>query len=768
MGEGRGSRSLKRQFTTLCLGILIPTLVFVGVLLWRYAASERVRAEEESKALSHGLAVALDREINGVLTTLQALGTSPSLQTGNLATFYAQVTEIRRLQGIHISLRDVEGRTVLTTRAPLGTVVPVPPLLAETDHDVIASGRGTVSNVFTSSTTGQPVFQIVSAPIQVDGKATFLLAASLDLDYLVDVLRREDLPHGWVGVLVDRNDIVAVRTEHQQDYAGRTTTPDFRAHASGDGGTYYGLDKLGHRALVGYARSRLTGWAAVAIVGADVVNAPLRRSLVILVALGATLGLIATGIALVIGRRVDEAMRRLRDAAEAIGHGRQIEPPQTPIAEFNQVGLALSTAGRQLQDRGRERDASEAALRDMTASLENQVKSRTAALMKTEEALRQSQKMEAVGQLTGGLAHDFNNLLTGISGSLELLGTRVRQGRTADLDRYIVAAQGASKRAAALTHRLLAFSRRQTLDPKPTDVNRLVIDMADLIRRTVGPEITVKIVDMVVLWTALVDESQLENALLNLCINARDAMPDGGRITVETANRCMDDRAATELDLPPGQYLSLSVSDTGTGMPQEVIDRAFEPFYTTKPLGQGTGLGLSMIYGFARQSGGQVLIHSELGIGSTVCLYLPRHHGSEEAGEAAVDHGEASRAEAGQTVLVVDDEPTIRMLAGDVLSELGYGSLEAEDGPSGLRILQSKARIDLLITDVGLPGGMNGRQVADAARVLRPGLKVLFITGYAENAVVGNGHLEPGMAVLTKPFDMTVLAQRIEGLMTQP
>ncbi len=392
----------------------------------------------------------------------------------------------------------------------------------------------------------------------------------------------------------------------------------------------------------------------------------------------------------------------------------------------------------------------------------------TTSQRQTEEALRQAQKMEAVGQLTGGLAHDFNNLLTGISGSLDLLQKRVAQGRINDLDRYLIAAQGAAKRAAALTHRLLAFSRRQTLDPKPTDVHKLVLGMADLIRRTVGPEITVETVDMVGLWPALVDPPQLENALLNLCINARDAMPDGGRITIETANRWMDDRTARERDVEPGQYLSVCVSDTGTGMPPDVIAKVFDPFFTTKPIGMGTGLGLSMIYGFTRQSGGQVRIYSEVGQGTTVCIYLPRHHGGDVDSEQEADrNGEAPRAVEGETVLVVDDEPTVRMLVADVLGDLGYVALEAEDGASGLKILQSRARVDLLITDVGLPNGMNGRQVADAARVLRPGLKILFITGYAENAVVSGGFLDPGMAVLTKPFAMDDLAAKIRGLIEE-
>ncbi len=395
-------------------------------------------------------------------------------------------------------------------------------------------------------------------------------------------------------------------------------------------------------------------------------------------------------------------------------------------------------------------------------------KEAAAAFEAMQEQLRQSQKMEAVGQLTGGLAHDFNNLLAGISGSLELMQARMAQGRIGDLERYLAAAQGAAKRAAALTHRLLAFSRRQTLDPKPTDVNRLVSGMEELVRRTVGPAVTVEVVAAGGLWATLVDPNQLENALLNLCINARDAMPDGGRLTIETGNRWLDQRAARERDLPPGQYVSVCVSDTGTGMAPEVSARAFDPFYTTKPIGMGTGLGLSMVYGFVRQSGGQARIYSEPGQGTMLCLYLPRRHGEAENADGPGELAEAPRAGQGETVLVVDDEPTVRMLVTEVLGDLGYTAIEAADGPAGLRVLQSNARVDLLVTDVGLPGGMNGRQVADAARERRPGLKVLFITGYAENAVFNHGHLDPGMHVMTKPFAMEALASRIKELIAGP
>ena len=372
--------------------------------------------------------------------------------------------------------------------------------------------------------------------------------------------------------------------------------------------------------------------------------------------------------------------------------------------------------------------------------------------------------MEAVGQLTGGLAHDFNNLLTGISGSLELLKMRITQGRIGDLERYVSAAQGATSRAAALTHRLLAFARRQTLDPRLIAPNKLIAEMEEMIRRTVGPEIKLELALASRLWPTLCDPNQLENAILNLCINARDAMPNGGRLTIETANGTLDERSAQVQHVHAGDFVSICVTDTGTGMPPDVVAHAFEPFFTTKPTGQGTGLGLSMIYGFTRQSGGQVRIYSEVGAGTTVHIYLPRHQGEVDTEVLRAGLRETPRAAAGETVLIIDDEPSVRMLVTEVLEGLGYAAIEAADGVSGLKVLQSDVRIDLLITDVGLPGGMNGRQMADVARQSRPKLRVLFITGYAENAAVGHGHLEPGMHLLTKPFSIEALATRVKSI----
>jgi PAS domain S-box-containing protein len=407
-----------------------------------------------------------------------------------------------------------------------------------------------------------------------------------------------------------------------------------------------------------------------------------------------------------------------------------------------------------------EGDAVYAYGRDITAE-----KAQADALRQAEDQLRQAQKMEAVGQLTGGLAHDFNNLLHAISGSLERLDKRMAQGRLEDAGRYIGAARSAAARAAALTHRLLAFSRRQTLDPRPADINRLVADMADLVRRTVGPMVSVELATQADLWPTLVDTNQLESTLLNLCINARDAMPEGGVLTVETGNHRLAAAEAAAHDLAPGDYVSLCVRDTGTGMTEDVAARAFDPFFTTKPIGMGTGLGLSMIHGFVRQSGGHAKIDTAPGEGTAVCLYFPRYMGQASDGVAESDGAEPAATADGEAVLVIDDEAPVRRLIAETLDELGYRTLEAENGVTGLDIIRSRTRIDLLITDVGLPGGMNGRQVADAARTLHPDIRVLFITGYAESALVGEGELELGMHVITKPFPMDSLAARVKAVL---
>ncbi len=383
-------------------------------------------------------------------------------------------------------------------------------------------------------------------------------------------------------------------------------------------------------------------------------------------------------------------------------------------------------------------------------------------LLQAEERLRQSQKMEAIGQLTGGIAHDFNNLLTGIIGSLDMMQRRVAQGRYEKLDYYAKAALASANRAAALTHRLLAFARRQPLDPKPVAANALIGEMQDMLRRTLGERVQLDVFAAGALWLTRCDPNQLESAILNLAINARDAMPSGGRITIETSNVEVHEKSDA-LQLEPGQYVCVSVEDTGVGMSADVIAKAFDPFFTTKPLGQGTGLGLSMTYGFVRQSGGDITIKSVPGQGTVIRLYLPRYLGEIENAEPSIGDTGSYRALGNRTALVVEDDDVVRRLILDVLADLGFAVIEARDGRAGLDILLSDQRIDVLVTDVGLPG-LNGRQMVELARERRPRLRTLFITGYAEGeASIEN--LGPRTHLMAKPFPMEALAQRIQEIM---
>jgi len=417
-------------------------------------------------------------------------------------------------------------------------------------------------------------------------------------------------------------------------------------------------------------------------------------------------------------------------------------------------------AQREIADRKR----AEEALRDLNATLEQQVLERTEQLREKEQALRQSQKMEAVGQLTGGIAHDFNNLLQVIVGNLESLQRHLPQD-SGRLRRAATQAMNGALRAAALTQRLLAFARRQPLDPKPVDVNVLVKNASELMYRSLGEVISIETVLSAGLWRVEVDANELEAALLNLAVNARDAMPEGGKLTIETSNTHIDEAySANHIEVVPGQYVAICVSDTGSGMSEETVAQAFEPFFTTKPVGKGTGLGLSQVYGFIKQSSGHVKIYSEVGQGTTIKLYLPRLL-TEAVSSDPDDTPLPAEGSNEETILVLEDDDDVRTFSVELLREMGYRVIEAHDGPSALRLLERQPRVDLLFSDVVLPGGLTGKQVSEQARALRPGLKVLFTTGYARNAIIHHGRLDRGVHLITKPFTLNELAAKVRDVL---
>ncbi|QCI12429.1 PAS domain S-box protein [Pseudomonas putida] len=476
-----------------------------------------------------------------------------------------------------------------------------------------------------------------------------------------------------------------------------------------------------------------------------------------------------------------EQARQLMDTDQRIMHGgkavqieERVDMPDGSATYWlsikapllNDAGVVTGLIGSSIDVTARKE--AEAQLLELNRTLEARVSEAVAEREAAQAALRQSQKMEAVGQLTGGIAHDFNNLLAGITGSLDLIKLRLGQGRIADVERYLSVAHGAAQRAASLTHRLLAFSRRQTLLPVPTDVNVLIRDMQELIDRTVGPSICLNVVLEAAASTCLVDPAQVENALLNLCINARDALPNGGEIAICTYNQALQRGPQLDPELVPGIYLTICVADDGVGMNAETLGKAFDPFFTTKPVGAGTGLGLSMIYGFAKQSGGQVRIESHEGKGTRVYLQLPSHAVQAEAPYPVRPTAEAPWASAGETVLVVDDEPSVRLFVSEVLGNYGYVVIEAADSLAGLQLLRSDTRIDLLVTDIGLPGGIDGRQMAQAGRETRPGLPVLFMSGYAQPHVLDDTPADPLTAVMGKPFALEALTRHVEGLLRRP
>jgi signal transduction histidine kinase len=754
--------SMRGYLILLVFSVLLPVVVFAGIAFWKYYTSELTRIEEDLHNEARKLALNVDRELSGQLAILQTLGVSQRLAERDYAGFYRQAEQVKQFASINILLRALDGQHLVNTRVPWGT--PLPRNRAEGDDEVVATKKPYITGVITGTVAQRPIYTI-TAPIIENDRVALFLNLSLELSDLNDLLKENIDPGRIAGILDQRLNFMA-RTQHFDEVIAKPAPASLREQAAGGDGVWRGLDSEPQMVRGGYARSKVAGWVIFVSLPEKAIQASLLKALWTLAALGALLVGAALLVAYALGGRLSRSIGVLADQAAALGRGEAVVARALPVREVNQVSTELAAAATVLREREVERDEAERELRDMSTSLDRKVTERTQELVgemarraETEETLRQVQKMEAIGQLTGGIAHDFNNMLAIVMGSIDLGLRRLQRGETA-IEKHLTNAQDGARRAASLTQRLLAFARQQPLAPEPIDANKLVAGMSELLRRSLGETIQLETVLAGGLWRAHADANQLESAILNLTVNARDAMPEGGRLTIETGNAYLDDAYSAEAEVPAGQYVLVAVTDTGDGMSAEIMAKVFDPFFTTKTVGTGTGLGLSQVYGFVRQSGGHVKIYSEPGEGTTVKIYLPRLRGAAETRAAAAESETIPTNDGSVTVLVVEDEEGVRNHAIESLRELGYKVIAADSAEAALALIDGHPEIGVLFTDVVMPG-MNGRRLSEEATRRRPALKVLFTTGYTRNAIVHNGMLDPDVNLLGKPFTLDQLARKV-------
>ncbi len=867
---------MRGYLVVIVVAILLPLIAFAGVLFWRYADSEIARIDQQLENDAHGLALDVDRDLQGKIVTLETLATSGALGAKDYSGFYRRAMRVKDIGGFDISLRSRDGQQLANTRVPWGT--PLPRNSFDVDREAAASKKPAVSNFVAGQVAEAPIY-LITMPALDNGEVGYFLHLTVDLSRLNGFLR-SDIAPGQIAGILDRNNVLLARTEGFSDRVGRPASTNFIDQIRGSEGIWVGRNIQGYTIRLGYARSRLSGWLVWVGMPDAAIQGRLHRTLWRLSALGAALTVLALGLAYLLGGGLSRASRTLAVQASALGRGDVVSAVNIPVRELDEVGRELVAAAARRTEL--EQQLVQAATReseqrfqvlingitdyaiymlnpqgDVTnwnvgamrihgyserdiigrhfsifytpeeradgvparalltaindgryeaegwrirkdgtrfwasvvidrvddsnghliglAKITRDITERREAQQRLEaarEQLYQSQKMDAVGQLTGGVAHDFNNLLTIIIGNLDNAKRTVenwQDGAKDRLRRAIEMALIGANRAATLTGHLLTFSRRQPLAPRLLDVNRLLNHLSTFLRPSLGEAVQLEVVGAGGVWAVEADAVQLETAILNLAVNARDAMPQGGRLTIEASNVLLDETyCADNAEVRPGQYVLVAVTDEGVGMNADVANRAFEPFFTTKETGQGTGLGLSQVYGFVKQSGGHVKIYSEPGHGTTVRVYLPRaREDKKKSGENPIQSVAPPSAYGKETILVVEDDADVRDFICRTLQELKYTVLQSHDAASALQVLERAGKIDLLLTDVILPGP-NGRELATAALAKRPGLKVLFMTGYSRNAIVHQGRLDEGVQLIQKPLTQASLAAKLRAVLDLP
>jgi signal transduction histidine kinase/CheY-like chemotaxis protein len=761
-------RPLWYQLALLALAAAVPLLFSTYFMFNRLVENDHENIRLNLLLNSKTLAALVDKEIDTHLAIASTLTQSPALASGDLQSFSTEARlALRFVPGSWLAVRSPTGEMLLTTLEPYstlkaGTRPRVEPLIG------FNNPNARVSDLALDSVS-QKLRAVAEVPVYVKGELRYVVSMSLVPERFLALFKDQYVNGEVVGVL-DRHYKFVARVPAHDTRVGTLAGATWRAAIlKAPEGITENVTLEGDLSLTGYSQTR-NGWTVgVARLEKDI-QSPLRNILLSTLAVSLSLAGLSFLLVLLLARNVSAGIRDLTQAAEAIGAGKTLASFPTPFAEATTLANTMHSASKELERRGH-------ALEEANSELEQKVQARTAELkaelVRREEAeatLRQAQKIETIGQLTGGIAHDFNNMLTVIMGNLDTVQRRMRtMENAATLMRPIESAQQGARNAAKLTHRLLAFARQQPLEPEVIALNSLITGMSDLMSRTVGEQVKIETVLSAGLWSTFADANQLENALANLIVNARDAMPSGGKLTIETSNIYFDDAYVGRFgDVKPGYYVMLSVSDAGTGIEKDKLERIFEPFYTTKAMGKGTGLGLAMVYGFVKQSGGHIRLYSEMGQGTTVKIYLPRHTDSVAIASAPrtippAEITHSPRAKKGDIVLLVEDDYGVREYAISVLEDLGYKVIATAEGREALTVVESKAKIDLLFTDVVLGGEFNGRQLADAVKQIRPTLPVLFTTGYTRNAIVHQGRLDVGVNLLNKPYTQLDLARKIRA-----
>jgi signal transduction histidine kinase/ActR/RegA family two-component response regulator len=746
----RRTLGIQARLTMLTLVTVLPLVALVSFAILRTVDDQRAQIRRDVRDRVENLLFDVDRQISAIQAELQVLAISPSLQTGDLLAFDHQMRAALKIRGTSIVLHDTNAQQLVSTNRPFGE--PLPRATNSEMHDrVVATGKPQISDLIMGAVLRRPILT-VGVPVFHDGEVVYVLAMGLGPEVLSALLQEQNLSPDWTAAILDRKGIIVARNRDLDRFLGQPVAPLLRERlAEAIESWIPNVTSDGIPVYSTFRRSPITGWTAAIGLPREFVDTPLRRAQWLAFGGGASVLGLSLALAWWMARAIRRPVEALRVATKALGNGEPLGPSIGGVRELDQVGDALR--------------ATAAALSRSRVQLESMVAERTHELAATNERLRaeigtreavqaallQAQKMEAMGQLTGGVAHDFNNLLTAVSGSLALLEPRISDERSL---RLLRTAQRGASRGAKLTESLLAFARKQRLDPVPADLNSIVVDMSEMLRRSIGASVEVRHALAAELWPVLIDVGQIETALLNIAINARDAMPGGGTLLIETANIRAGSGGLPD-EVAGQDCVLVSLRDTGTGMSPEVIERAFEPFFTTKEIGKGTGLGLSMVFGVVRQSGGTVRIHSRPREGTTVQIYLPRAMESATPGSPR-----ATRAEATATahILVVDDDPDVRWITAEDLREIGYVVAEADSGRAALTLLERDEPCDLMVVDLVMPG-LLGMDTVRLARRTRPHLKVLFSSGYADisrfEGEIGNEVL------LKKPFRPETLAEAV-------